>query len=137
MVPSRSASDLWPPLLPASARPFNTTSLGVTPFLSPGLFAVAASEFFLLDSPVSQDLVLFQTASQIMPVLCLKYLYSLFIKRELPFLLCSLYEDLAFSSPRFHLTGHAGVLIHRCFLCLSFCELPDSLAAGWAGRQQL
>lgn len=34
MVPSRSASDLWPPLLPASARPFSTTSPGVTPFLS-------------------------------------------------------------------------------------------------------
>lgn len=51
MVPSRSASDLWPPLLPASARPFSTTSSGVTPFLSLGLFA--ASEFFLLDSSLS------------------------------------------------------------------------------------
>ena len=100
MVPSRSASDLWPLLLPASARPFST-SPGVTPFLSLGLFAT--SEFFLLDSPVSKDLVLFQTASQIMPVLCLKYLHSLFIKQELPFLLCSFYEDLAFSSPRLHL----------------------------------
>ena len=135
MVPSRSASDLWPLLLPALARPFSA-SLGVTPFLSLELFAIATSEFFLLDSPVSQDLVLFQTASQIMPVLCLKYLHSLFIKQELPFLLCSLYENLAFSSPRLHLIGHAG-LIHSCFLCLVFCEPPDGLAAGWAGGQQL
>lgn len=94
-----------------------------------------ATSVFLLDSPVSKDLVLFKTASDHACPFITEIFALSFHKAKVALLANGLYEDLAFSSPRLHLRRQLASSIHRFFLCLVFCRPPDGLAAGWAGRQ--